>query len=62
MIYNYIKINAPDLDNYELAILNSVLNSTYIYLRWDEKNFNLIVNLNRELTPEEKIILDNLVQ
>jgi hypothetical protein len=61
MIYTYIKLSIPDLDNMEWAILASSIAETYQYFRWDESDTLLKVHLSRELTEEEKLVLDNVV-
>jgi len=63
MIYEYEKVDSPNLDNMEAVILSSTFMDTYIYLRWDEveSGKELEVHLSRELTTNEKIELDNIV-
>jgi len=63
MIYEYEKVDSPNLDNIETDILDSTFDDTYIYLRWDEVETGkeLEVHLSRELTTGEKIELDNIV-
>ena len=61
MIYNYIAVNSPNLDNLEFTILSSTIAETYIYFNWDSVDQILKVHLNRELTIDEKLILDNII-
>lgn len=61
MIYTYIKLENPNLDIMESAILVSSIADSYEYFRWDESDTLLKVHLNRELSPEEKIVLDTIV-
>lgn len=63
MIYEYDKGTSPNLDIMEEEILDSSFSNTYVYLRWDEAELGkeLEVHLSRELTTEEKIELDNIV-
>ena len=62
MEYFYKNKSHPNLDTLESLILESTIASTYIYLKWDEQpDEELEVELTRELTGEEKTLLDNLV-
>jgi hypothetical protein len=61
MIYCYIKQSSPNLNNLEISILSSIISKSYSYLRWDKEDSQLKVYLNRELTSEEKKILDTII-
>jgi hypothetical protein len=62
MIYTYIHNITPDLDVLETEINNSFFSSAIDYLRWDGKDSYLKVYTKRDLTEEEKIILDSYVE
>ena len=62
MIYLYQnKFNSPNFVALEILIKASAIADAYDYFRWDEDIAVITVILNRELTLDEKLILDSLV-
>jgi len=59
--YEYNCEISPDLDKLETDIINAEL-PDYNYMRWDEKDELLKICFYSELSSENKIVLDSLIE